>query len=162
MRFLCLVSSLRSLLCRSAAFLRPGPARRGTHNCAARGRTVRGCKPVAPDCGTSKASSLPGPGSAALLGLRPRRGSYQRLSHVTRRPAAAKPEAIQALGRCSLQGGIRFCLPASVLFGAGSGAGFGRREPQPAPRLGSREWKGVERSAAPTHLLPRQRRRSNL
>lgn len=102
---------------------------------------MRGFKPVAPDCGTSKASPLPGPGSAALLGLRPRRGSYQWLSHVTRRPAAAKPKAIQALGRCTPQGAIRFCsqacLPASVLFRADSGAGFGRREPQPAPRLGS-------------------------
>lgn len=41
-------------------------------------------------------------------------------------PAKAKPKAIQALGRCSLQGGIRFCSEAylsfSVPFGAGSRA----------------------------------------
>lgn len=127
-----------------------------THNCAASPRTVCDRKLVAPGCRTSQAGSLPGPGSATPLALRPRRGgSYQWLSQVARRPAAAKPKAIQALGRCSLQGGIRFFseayLPTSAPFSAGSGAGFSRGEPQPAPRLGTREWKRVR--LQPAHRL---------
>lgn len=97
----------------------PVPAPRGTHNCATRRGAARGCRPVAPGRGTSKAGSLPGPGGAAPISLRPWRGGVRhRLGHVARRPAAAKPQEFPVLGRCSLQGGNRFggeaCLPASV------------------------------------------------
>lgn len=147
-RFLCLVSSLRSLLNQSVAFLRPVPMLRGIHDGATLPGTERGCKPPAPGWGTSKAGSLPGPGNAASPALRPWRGSSCHwLSHVARRrPAAAKLKAIRVWGRCSLREGIRFggeaCLPVFVPLRVGSGAGFGRGGPQAAPRLGTRKWKG--------------------
>lgn len=146
-RFLCLVSSPRSLLNQRVAFLRPVPALRGIHDGATRPGTKRVCKPAALGWGTSKAGSLPGPGNATSPALRPWRGSTCHwLSHVARRCSAApKPKAIPVWGTCSLREGIRFaseaCLPVFVPLRAGSGAGSGRGGPQAAPRLGSRKWK---------------------
>lgn len=130
--------------------------RRARRTTVSRTRELCAATSLSPGWGTSKAGSLPGPGSATPPTLCPqRRGTVRRLGHVAPNPAAAKPKALPMPQTCRLReaiaSAVMFASPPLSLSARAPELDSGRGMPQLAPGP------PTPGNAAPVQLRPRLR-----